>query len=160
MADIGSGGMPRETSAGVRPCSLWRRLLVMLYDTVAVIAVLMLATTLAMLVGVRDAVALRDPLFTLYLVAAWYLYLGWCWHRGGMTLGMRAWRVHIETTGGNRPGWGRSLVRFAFSLLSAAAAGAGFMWSLLDPERRCWHDRISATRLLHTPRPQRPRRST
>jgi uncharacterized RDD family membrane protein YckC len=154
MTEHASGDMRHEGGSDAQPCSLWRRLLVMVYDTVAVVAVLMLATALAMLLGVRDAVALRDPLFTLYLLAAWYLYLAWCWRYGGMTLGMRAWRVHIETTAGGRPGWGRCLARFILSLLSAAAVGAGFLWSLLDAERRCWHDRLSATRLLHTPRRQ------
>ena len=152
MPNNSSDETPRRSCADERPCTLWRRLLVMSYDAVAVVAVLMLATAVAMLIGVRDVVALRDPVFTLYLLAAWYLYLAWCWRSGGMTLGMRAWRVHIETTDGGRLGWGRSFVRFAFSLLSAAAAGAGFLWSLIDSEHRCWHDRLSATRLLFTPR--------
>ena len=33
------------------------------------------------------------------------------------------------------------------SLVSAGAAGAGFLWSLFDPQKRCWHDCLSGTRL-------------
>jgi len=120
----------------------------MLYDAVAVIALLMAATALAMLAGFRELDVLRDPFYALYLLAVWFGYLGWCWHRGGMTLGMRAWRVRIETTDGALPGWGRCLGRFLSSLLSAAAGGAGFLWSLFEPQQRCWHDRLSGTRLL------------
>ena len=120
----------------------------MLYDSVAVIALLMAATALAMLAGFRELNILHDPLYALYLLAAWFGYLAWCWHRGGMTLGMRAWRVRIETSDGQLPGWGRCLARFLLSLLSAGAAGAGFLWSLLDQGQQCWHDRWTDTRLV------------
>jgi uncharacterized RDD family membrane protein YckC len=136
-----------------QPCSLWRRLLIMLYDATAVIALLMAATALAMLAGFRELSVVRDPLYTLYLCAVWFGYLGWCWHRGGMTLGMRAWGVRIEREGGGRPGWGRSLARFLLSLVSAGAAGVGFLWSVVDSRRRTWHDRISGT-LLYRVRPR------
>ena len=99
-----------------------------------------------MAVGFREPVAGRDPLYTIYLAAAWFGYLGWCWRRG-MTLGMRAWGVRLVSEPGGRPTWGRCLVRFAVSLLSAASAGAGFWWALFDPGRRTWHDRASATAL-------------
>ena len=129
------------------PCSLWRRLLVMSYDAVAVIALLIAATTLVMLAGFRELNVIRDPLYAFYLFAVWFAYLGWCWSHGGMTLGMRAWRVRIRNVEGGFPGWRRCLVRFLLSLLSAALAGAGFLWSLVDPQKRCWHDRLSRTAL-------------
>ncbi len=119
----------------------------MSYDAVAVIALLMVATGVAMAAGYRELNVLRDPYYALFLVAVWFAYLGWCWHNGGMTLGMRAWRVRISDTRGGRPGWGRCLLRFLLSLVSAAPAGAGFLWSLFDPQKRCWHDRLSSTRL-------------
>jgi uncharacterized RDD family membrane protein YckC len=122
----------------------------MLYDTAAVIALLMAATALAMLAGFRELSVLGDPLYALYLLAVWFGYLGWCWRRGGMTLGMRAWRVRIEREDGTRPGWGLCLARFLLSLLSAAAAGAGFLWSLFDRQKRCWHDSLTGTRLLRS----------
>jgi uncharacterized RDD family membrane protein YckC len=72
----------------------------MLYDAAAVIALSMLVTALAMLAGFRELSVVRDPLYSGSLAATWFLYLGWCWRRGGMTLGMRAWRVRIETLQG------------------------------------------------------------
>jgi uncharacterized RDD family membrane protein YckC len=131
-------------------CGLWRRLLIMLYDSVAVIVLLMATTALAMLAGFRELSVAQDPLYAAALLLTWFLYLGWCWRRGGMTLGMRAWRVRIERVGGGLPGWGRCAGRFLASLLSAAPAGLGFWWSLCDRDRRCWHDRLSKTRLVRT----------
>ena len=120
------------------------------YDAVAVIALLMLVTALAMLAGFRELSVARDPLYSACLAGTWFLYLGWCWRHGGMTVGMRAWRVRIETLQGEPPGWRACLVRFLVSLLSGAAAGVGFLWSLFDRDRRCWHDIASRTRLLRS----------
>lgn len=148
MQTVSAQPTERVGTAARRPCSLGRRLLAMLYDTVAVLALLMAATALAMLTGFREFSVVGDPFYLAYLLAVWFAYLGWCWRRGGMTLGMRAWRVRVETLDGRRPGWMRCLGRFLASLLSAGCGGAGFLWSLIDREQRCWHDRLSATRLV------------
>lgn len=138
---------PPPASPAPVPCALWRRLLAMAYDAVAVAALLMFATGLSMLAGFRETTAMRDPGFTLYLAVVWFLYFGFCWHRGGLTLGMRAWRIRIATEAGELPGWGRCLVRFLAAILSAAAAGIGFLWSLFESRKRTWHDLLSGTRL-------------
>ncbi len=129
-------------------CSLFRRLLIMLYDAVVVIALLMLATALAMLAGMGEQTALHDPVYTACLALVWFFYLAWCWHKGGMTLGMRAWRVCITDETGGLPGWRTCAVRFLVSILSAAPAGLGFAWSLIDQKNRTWHDMASRTNLL------------
>jgi uncharacterized RDD family membrane protein YckC len=130
------------------PCGLLRLLAIMVYDSVVVVSLLMLAALLAIFVGFGGQTALQDPVYTVYLLFVWFSYLTWCWHKGGMTVGMRAWRVRIEDADGNRPGWGRSSIRFLASLLSAATAGAGFLWSLADSGKRTWHDMLSGTRLV------------
>jgi len=99
-------------------------------------ALLMLATMLAMFAGFGGRTA-----------SIWFFYLTWCWHQGGMTVGMRAWRVRIEDKNGSRPGWGQCTIRFFASLLSAAA-GIGFAWALVDSRKRTWHDILSGTRLV------------
>jgi uncharacterized RDD family membrane protein YckC len=127
---------------------LVRRLAAILYDATIVFALLMLAALLAMLIGVGQKTAFRDPGFTLYLLSVWYVYIAWCWHQGGMTVGMRAWRIRIENELGGKPSWGRTIVRFLASLLSAGLLGAGFLWSLVDSRKRTLHDIISGTCLV------------
>jgi uncharacterized RDD family membrane protein YckC len=121
---------------------------IMVYDFFIVISLLMLATMLAMFAGFGDRTAMQDPVYTAYLFSIWFFYLTWCWHKGGMTVGMRAWRVKIEDENGNLPGWGKSTIRFLAALLSAAAIGIGFAWSLVDSRKRTWHDLLSGTRLI------------
>lgn len=103
---------------------------------------------LAMLLGLENRMAMKDPFFTAYLFIVWYAYFAWCWGKGGMTVGMRVWRVQIEDTSGARPRWGISALRFLFSFVSAAALGLGFIWSVFEPGKRTWHDMISGTRLV------------
>lgn len=131
-----------------KPCGLVRRLAIIFYDFAIVISLLILATMLAMFAGFGGRTALKDPGYTLYLFAVWFLYVTWCWHHGGMTVGMRAWRVRIEDEKGLKPGWGRSAVRFFAALLSTAVAGMGYLWSLVDSRQRTWHDIISNTRMI------------
>ena len=137
-----------EQQIPAAPCSLFRRLAIIVYDSAIVMALLMLATMLAMFAGFGGRTAMKDPFYTAYLLSIWFFYLTWCWHKGGMTVGMRAWRVRIEDENGNRPGWGQCTIRFLTSLLSAAAAGIGFAWALIDSRNRTWHDILSGTRLI------------
>ncbi|MEJ8569046.1 RDD family protein [Elongatibacter sediminis] len=148
---------PRFTSpaAPSRPCGLLRRLLIMLYDTVVVVALWMLTAAALLPFSGGDWMAGRDPLYTAVLALVWFAYLAWSWRRGGMTLGMRAWRVRLATESGSLPGWRQCAIRFLTSLVSAAAAGSGFLVALFDRERRTWHDRMSRTSLIHQPRSKR-----
>lgn len=134
------------------PCGLIRRFLVMAYDAVAVIALMMLVTALLLLTPLSDQKAFVDPLPTAIMMLTWFLYLAWCWRRAGLTLGMRAWRVKLVFEDVPTPGWGRCLARFLVSLVSAAALGLGFAWCLFNPERRAWHDLVSKSALVRTPK--------
>lgn len=140
--------MSKEPAISGSPCGLFRRLVIIVYDSIVVIALMMLATMLAMLAGFGGRTAMKDPVFTGYLLLVWFLYLAWCWHQGGMTVGMRAWRVRIEDKHGRRPGWGVCALRFLVSLLSTILVGLGFLWSLADKGKRTWHDILSGTRLV------------
>ena len=87
---------------GAQPCGLGRRLLVMAYDAIALIALMMAVTAILLLTPLRNQTAFLDPMPTLVLLVTWFLYLGWCWRRG-LTLGMRAWRVRLVFD--SEPGW-------------------------------------------------------
>lgn len=137
---------------GAAPCGLLRRLMAMLYDALVILALLMIAAALAMLLPFGNFTAGKDPLYSLYLMSVWVLYLAWCWRHGGMTLGMRAWEVVLVTDDGRPASWKTCFIRFAGALLSALPLGAGFFWSVFDPRKRAWHDRFSHSSLVRIPR--------
>ncbi|AFL72886.1 RDD family protein [Thiocystis violascens] len=134
--------------------SLFRRLGAMLYDSVLLLGVLILATAIVaipyeIVVGAKVYEAtLPLALMRLYLlvvVAAFYVYF---WMRGGQTLGMRAWRFRVIGDDGGNLGFGSALQRFGWAILSLLPAGLGFWWSLIDRDRLAWHDRKSHSRLV------------
>lgn len=129
-------------------CGFIRRIAIMVYDMVIVFGLLIIAAALVSPLDQGNQQALRDPVFSLYLILVWFLYLGFCWSRGGMTIGMRAWRVKIVTGAGDNPDWRTSGIRFITSMLSAVLLGAGFIAAWFDQHHRCWHDRASKTALI------------
>jgi uncharacterized RDD family membrane protein YckC len=150
MAESESEGTPGAHPSQPAPCGLGRRLLVIGYDAVAVIALMMAVTAVTLFTPLGKQTALKDPLPTALFLIVWFLYLAWCWRHGGITLGMRAWRTQLLFEDGAVPGWGRCLLRFLVSLLSAAVAGLGYLWALFDPQRRTWHDLASRSVLIRT----------
>lgn len=133
------------------PAALPWRLLAAVYDALPVLALWMLASALVLaLRGNRPFEPLSVGQVLLWL-ACWLvtgLYAVLSWHRGGQTLGMRPWRLRVVDAHGGRAGWRALWLRYAVATLSLAAAGLGFLWSLIDRERRTWHDMASRTRLV------------
>ena len=139
---------PRSPEAGApeRP-GLLRRLAALVYDALLLFALLFAATVPVLVLTGGRAVGPNQPLYTAWLLAVSYVYLGWCWTRSGQTLGMRAWRMRVRTRDGARLGWGRALARFAAGLVSIGVAGTGLLWVAVDRDRLSLHDRLSGTML-------------
>ena len=139
------------------PPGLLRRFAALLYDAILLAAMLFVATAMLLPFRSGQAFASGDPLYTVYLLTVSFALFGWCWTHGGQTLGMRAWRVRLEPEQeGNHITWGAALIRFLAALVSFGAMGLGFWWSLWDPQKRCWHDRVSRTRLRWEAPPTSP----
>jgi len=120
----------------------------MLYDAFILLGLLILATALALPFGDPEKVALHHAWFTLWLLAVCCAYLGACWRYGGMTVGMRAWRVRLIGDDEQMVSWPRCLLRFLIGLVSLGAFGLGIFWSLLDSKNRGWHDLAARTILI------------
>lgn len=134
------------------PCGLFRRLAAMFYDSLLLAAVLLVASAVVLPLNAGEPVHAGNPFMTVYMLLVGYGFFGWFWTHGGQTLGMRAWRIELHRIDGGVPGWGHALKRYLAALLSWAPAGLGFLWSLWDPQRRAWHDRLSGTVLVVRPK--------
>jgi uncharacterized RDD family membrane protein YckC len=146
--------MPDLDPADSNPVPLWRRLAAASYDALVVAALWFIATAVAMPLS-RGAITPDHPLaeliYRLYILAVGFLFFGGFWVRNGQTLGMLAWRVKLVRDGGGSVSWTQALIRYLAAYLSWAALGFGFWWSLWDPQRKTWHDRLSGTRLVRAP---------
>jgi uncharacterized RDD family membrane protein YckC len=137
------------------------RLLALLYDLFPVLALWMVAGALFTAGyqwsghGARENIAPFSLLQWLLWLACWLLtgaYAIASWHKGGQTLGMRPWRLHVIGADGDPASVHALRIRYVVGTLSVLAAGAGFWWAWVDRERLTWHDRASGTRLVRRPK--------
>ena len=137
------------------PPGLFRRLAAIFYDTILVLSLMVAAFALAYLplamgLGIED---LREHPLLRFLLFLWMLSVGvgfhlWFWTHGGQTLGMRAWRMRLFSETGAKVTFAQACIRYLVAILSWAALGLGFLWTLIDAEKRTWHDIASRTRLV------------
>jgi hypothetical protein len=75
-----------------------------------------------------------------------YKYLFLVYH--GSTVGMQLARMQLVELDGSYPTQGRRRSRALAMLVSIFPLGLGLMWSFVDEDELCWHDRISRTYLI------------
>jgi uncharacterized RDD family membrane protein YckC len=159
------------TTSAIIPCPLWRRLAALVYDLLAVIAIVMVVGLLCQLatggqlIGTGAQVVIPvwyRPLQAL-VVAAYFIV---SWRYGGQTLGMRAWRVRLVRSDGTVVGYAQGAMRVLIAALPMAALAlapawgmraalwaAGVLWALwfapalFDRRRRALHDLLAGTEL-------------
>ncbi|PAU75115.1 RDD family protein [Halomonas salipaludis] len=137
----------------VWPAGLGRRLGAMLYDSFLVMAIWVLLAFIA--VALNQGEANESPLFHSLLFVTTFAFFAFCWMRAGMTLGMQAWRLRVQTPDGASITLVQSLIRFLVACLSLALLGLGYWWVLFDGQRRSWPDIASGTEVVVLPKPEK-----
>ncbi len=137
---------------------LIRRLLALFYDLWPSLALWMLTAVPFVLLDValnggndRHNIAPYSLLGWLLWLGCWAvtgLYATFSWKRGGQTLGMRPWRLRLQTATGQPPTEAMLWKRYVAGTLSLLCGGRGFWWAWFDRDRLTWHDRFSGTRLI------------
>ena len=152
-------------------CPLWRRLTALVYDLLAVVAIVMVVGLLCQLATGGQVVATGahatiawwyQPLQGL-VVAAYFVV---SWLRGGQTLGMRPWRIRVVGTDGGKVLPGQAVLRVIVAALPLLLLGLApwlglrvavwavlvgwalwFAAALLDRRRRAVHDLAAGTEI-------------
>jgi len=151
--------LPDTNPTTTVPAGLLRRLAAAVYDILLVVGVLMIVTLGLVIATGGEAIPSGTAAFQLSVLLILFLFFGGFWVSGGQTLGMRAWRLRVETRDGAALDWQRAALRFAASFLAWIPLGLGVLWMLIDPDKLGWHDRLSGTRVVLLPRkPKKPRR--
>ncbi len=139
-------------TASLPRCGLLRRLAAIFYDTLLLAAVLIVATIPSLALINPKAPSTQHPVLTIWLFLVSFFFFAWFWIHGGQTLGMRAWRIRIQTREGRPISWWQSMLRFLVAFVSWGAVGLGFLWCLVDKEKMTWHDRYSESVLVVLPK--------
>lgn len=130
--------------------SLLRRLGAMSYDMFLAFSLAFFIVGVILLVFFEKQAQTNIWMFFVYLLTS-YFYFTWSWIKGGQTLGMKAWKFHIEQTNGQRITHKQAFVRFVLSILSFLLAGLGFVYQLFDSRNLALNDKFSNTRLMKKP---------
>jgi uncharacterized RDD family membrane protein YckC len=134
---------------------VWRRFAAFCYDLLLVAALVVCFTLIVLSVRRGTAVPAGSWWFPLCLLGIAMAFFCGFWVHGGQTVGMRAWRIRVVGEDGSPVGWPRAAARFGAGLCAALPAGLGLWWSVLDREKRGWHDRWTRTRVVRTAPPPR-----
>lgn len=143
--------------AAQRSAGVLRRFGAMFYDTLLVIALIMIVTAAFLpLTGGEALVWSRFPvlasIYNVVRIALVFVFFGLFWTRRGQTLGMAAWRLRVQREDGTLLTWRDALERFAGAAVSLLALGLGYFWIWFDRDRLAWHDRWSKTRVVVLPK--------
>ncbi|WP_166115187.1 RDD family protein [Pseudoalteromonas sp. Z9A5] len=148
-----SGEFPRA--------GFWRRFASLIYDALVVISLSMLTailyfaviqalTSLGVIAQTEDPAALIQDSPLLYGIRS-ALFVGiniffftYFWTKSGQTIGMRAWRLKVQTKDGDLISWSQSIVRCLSALL-----GLGNLLLIIDfKNRKALQDYISKTEVI------------
>ena len=134
--------MDEQSTTGAT-AGLFRRLAAMFYDLLLTIALLAALTFALLPLSGGEAILTSSQgwlgrLYHALEVLLAFAYFGFCWTRGGQTLGMKAWRIRLETMDGRLPNWADALMRFTIgaTILLLGVLGCWYLqtpgWSLGD----------------------------
>lgn len=136
----------------MQPAVLWRRIAALFYDGLLVLGLWFVTTGVSLAINGGEAVESDNQLLTGALIAVTFLFYGWFWTHGGQTLGMRAWKIKALREDGEPMTWSNAALRFIAGICSWASLGLGYLWSLIDPAQRTWHDMLSKTCVIFDPK--------
>jgi uncharacterized RDD family membrane protein YckC len=152
-------------------CPLWRRLIALVYDLVAVLAIVMVVglvcqlTTGGQLIttGAQVRIAWWYQPLQAVVVAAYFMV---SWLRGGQTLGMRPWKIRVTADTGAPLSTRQALIRVLVAalpllllLLAPAFGRQAALWAvaagwaiwlvaaLFVPRRRTLYDLAAGTEM-------------
>ena len=131
------------------PAKPGRRLICLIYGALLIVAVVIAAAIpVVMLTAGLSAVVARTALQA-FLIVICGVYFVWQWTRTGQTLAMKTWRLKLVTQSGEPLTPARAAARYLLALAGIFAGGAGFLWALVDRERKFLHDRIAGTTIVN-----------
>jgi len=144
--------MMTENSSTTHKPSPLRLLAVMLYDSMLLVSVLLVAAAVAVALNGGEAIGANNPFFFVYLLGVAFIFYGWFWTHGGQTLGMRAWRVYLISGNNTGINWQQAFLRFIVGIFSWLPLGLGYWWLWLSPDKLSWHDIASGSYLVYSPK--------
>ena len=117
----------------------------MFYDALLVLALMFVATFLFLMIFGPATMPPQRYFLQFFLWCVGGCYFAWSWSHG-RTLAMQAWRIRLEMNTGRPISMTLAIKRYLLASAGLLAAGAGFLWALVDRAHRFLHDRLLGLR--------------
>ena len=127
--------------------TIWRRLASILYDSLLVLAILIIMSLPFFSFNLEENLSLKIIMQIYYYLITQYFFV-WFWVNNEGTLGMKTWKIKIVSEDGNKISYIEAIIRFNTAILSFIFFGLGFLTSFLRKDKKCLHDFISKTALI------------
>ena len=136
----------------VSSAPIWKRLLALIYDGLVVTALILISGLVSSVIAQGEAPASLTQLLIVLAVGG---YFWWSWSRGGQTAGMRAWRLRLVRLDGEAIPNDVAFKRLAWCIVTLAPTGVMLLTGWLSPIGQTVYDRLSNTRVVAEPKPQK-----
>lgn len=143
---------PKETPVIAGPLV---RLAAFMYDGLLLMALWFILGVVFVAINGGEGVQQGNPFFRSAVFLIWVWFNLYFWRRGGQTLGMRAWRLQLQSTTGKPLSLMQGMIRLIVAVPAFALAGVGYFWAWIDKDKLTWHDRYSETRVVRLPKEEK-----
>ena len=126
--------------------SFIKRMMALFYDTLIIVAILFLATFIALLINQGESFN-GSIWFVLYLLTWIGAYYIWSWYKGGQTVGMRAWQLKLISEG-KQLTLIQAIMRYFGAIVGVWCFGLGLVWCLLDRDKQSLADRLAKCKMI------------
>ena len=106
--------------------SIWRRIASLLYDTVLLIALVIIMYMPLLSFNIEQNLILKVAgQIYIYLIIQYFFV--WFWVNGNGTLGMKSWKIKITDNNGNKVSYKQAIIRFNSSILYFLTIGLALL---------------------------------
>jgi len=125
------------------PSFVFRRIAAFLYDSLLLIAIFFVVTSIA--IAINEGQAIENHAFKLVLYGVGFLFFSWFWRNGGQTLGMQAWRIKVISNSNTQLTYKQCAKRY---LSGTFLFGITLIVAALKQSGEGIHDVFSNTRII------------
>ena len=90
---------------------------------------------------------IKRTIFASYIYLCLGTYFVYCWAHSGQTLGLKTWRLCVQTKAAKPLNSAQALQRYVLATLGLSMFGLGFLWRLVDVDQQYLHDRLLGLKL-------------
>lgn len=134
-------------TAELKAPSLFKLGACFIYEGLILIALSFLCVAVFLLLAGDATNGVRRYLLQLVLWLFIGVYFVWCWIKSGQTPALKTWKLKLTRNDGSLLSPQLAWLRYVMASLSLACFGLGFLWAIIDSERKYLHDRLLKTQI-------------